>query len=131
MRFRLMLLFVVTPLVELAILIYLGTLIGALYTILIVAITGLLGAFLARKQGLATLSRIRSSIERGILPSDDLFQAVLIVIGGLLLITPGLITDLAGFAMLIPQTRNIVTKWLRNLIQRKIERREIHYWRIR
>jgi UPF0716 protein FxsA len=125
------LLFVVTPLVELAILIYLGTLIGALYTILIVVITGLLGAFLARRQGLATLSRIRSSIERGILPSDDLFQAVLILIGGLLLITPGLITDLAGFAMLIPQTRNIVTKWLRNLIQRKIERREIHYWRIR
>ena len=125
------LLFVVTPLVELAILIYLGTLIGALYTILIVVITGLLGAFLARRQGLATLSRIRSSIERGILPSDDLFQAVLILIGGLLLITPGLITDLAGFAMLIPQTRNIVTKWLRNLIQRKIERREIHYWKIR
>ncbi|MEE9529206.1 MAG: FxsA family protein [Dehalococcoidia bacterium] len=124
-------LFVVTPLVELAILIYLGTLIGALYTILIVVITGLLGAFLARRQGLATLSRIRSSIERGILPSDDLFQAVLILIGGLLLITPGLITDLAGFAMLIPQTRNIVTKWLRNLMQRKIERREIHYWRIR
>ncbi len=131
MLFRLMLLFVVTPLVELAILIYLGTLIGALYTILIVVTTGLLGAFLARRQGLATLSRIRSSIERGILPSDDLFQAVLILIGGLLLITPGLITDLAGFAMLIPQTRNIVTKWLRNLIQRKIERREIHYWRIR
>lgn len=127
----LVLLFVVTPLVELAILIYLGTLIGALYTILIVVITGLLGAFLARRQGLATLSRIRSSIKRGILPSDDLFQAVLILIGGLLLITPGLITDLAGFAMLIPQTRNIVTKWLRNLIQRKIERREIHYWRIR
>ena len=125
------LLFVVAPLVELAILIYLGTLIGALNTILIVVITGLLGAFLARRQGLATLSRIRSSIERGVLPSGDLFQAALILIGGLLLITPGLITDLVGFAMLIPQTRNIVIKWLRNLIQRKIERKEVHYWRIR
>ena len=124
-------LFVVTPLVELAILIYLGTLIGTPYTILIVVITGLLGAFLARRQGLATLSRIRSSVERGILPSGDLFQAVLILIGGLLLITPGLITDLAGFAMLIPQTRNIVTKWLRNLIQRQIERGDVRYWRIR
>jgi UPF0716 protein FxsA len=125
------LIFVVTPLVELAILIYLGTLIGVLNTILIVVITGLSGAFLARRQGLVTLSRIRNNVEQGILPSGDLFQAVLILIGGLLLLTPGLITDLAGFAMLIPQTRNIVTKWLRNLIQRKIERRETHYWRIR
>ena len=127
----LVLLFVVTPLVELAILIYLGTLIGTLNTILIVVITGLLGAFLARRQGLATLSRIRSGIEQGVLPTSDLFQAVLILIGGLLLLTPGIITDLAGFAMLIPRTRSIVTRWLRNLIQRKIERREIHTWRIR
>ena len=125
------LLFIVTPLVELAILIYLGTLIGIINTILIVVTTGILGAFLARTQGLATLSRIRSSMERGILPSDELFQGSLIVIGGLLLVTPGMITDLVGFAMLIPQTRNIVIKWLRKLIQRKIERREIHSWRLR
>ena len=125
------LIFVVTPLVELAILIYLGTLIGALYTILIVVITGLLGALLARRQGLATLSRIRNSVEQGVLPSGELFQAVLILIGGLLLLTPGLITDLVGFALLIPQSRNVVTRWLRNFIQRKIERKETIYWRIR
>jgi UPF0716 protein FxsA len=125
------LVFVVTPLIELAILIYLGTLIGALYTILIVMITGFLGAFLARRQGLATLSRIRNSVEQGVLPSSDLFQAVLILIGGLLLLTPGLITDLAGFTLLVPQTRNVVTRWLQNLIQRKIERKETLYWRIR
>ena len=125
------LIFVVTPLVELAILIYLGTLIGALYTILIVVITGLLGALLARRQGLATLSRIRNSVEQGVLPSGELFQAVLILIGGLLLLTPGLITDLVGFALLIPQTRNVVTRWLRSLIQHKIERKETLYWRIR
>jgi UPF0716 protein FxsA len=125
------LIFVVTPLVELAILVYLGTLIGALNTILIVVITGLLGAFLARRQGLATFSRIRTSIEQGVLPSGDLFQAVLILIGGLLLLTPGLITDLVGFALLIPLTRNVVTRWFRNFIQRKIERKETLYWRIR
>ena len=125
------LIFVVTPLVELAILVYLGTLIGALNTILIVAVTGLLGAFLARRQGLATFSRIRNSVEQGVLPSGDLFQAVLILIGGLLLLTPGLITDLVGFALLIPLTRNVVTRWFRNFIQRKIERKETLYWRIR
>ena len=127
MLFKLILLFVVTPLAELTILVYLGTLIGVLYTILIVATTGIIGAFLARKQGFATLSRIRSSIERGVLPAGDLFQGALILIGGLLLLTPGIITDLIGFTMLIPQTRRIIANWLRDLIQRKIQQREIHY----
>jgi len=131
MLYKLVLLFVVTPLIELADLVYLGTLIGVLYTILIVVATGLIGAFLAKNQGLTTFSRIRSSIERGVLPADELFQGALILLGGLLLLTPGLITDLAGFAMLIPQTRNIVAKWLRGLIQRKIQQREVHYWEIR
>ena len=125
---RLVLLFVVTPLVELAILIYLGTLIGALYTILIVVATGFAGALLARNQGLATLSRIRSSVQRGFMPSDDLFQGGLILAGGLLLLTPGIITDLVGFAMLIPQTRTIIAKWVRSFIQRKIQKGEISYW---
>lgn len=125
---RLVLLFIVTPLVELAILIYLGTLIGALYTILIVVATGFAGALLARNQGLAILSRIRSSVQRGFMPSDDLFQGGLILAGGLLLLTPGIITDLVGFAMLIPQTRAIIAKWVRSLIQRKIQKGEISYW---
>ena len=122
MRFKLILLFVITPLVELAILIYLGTIIGALYTILIVIVTGLIGALLARNQGLTTLSRIRNDIERGILPAEELFKGVLILVGGLLLLTPGLVTDLAGFAMLIPQTRKVVAKWLCRFIQRKIQK---------
>ena len=125
------LLFVVTPLVELAILIYLGTIIGALYTISIVLITGIVGAILARTQGLATLSRIRSSLEQGILPSNELFHGALIVVGGILLITPGMITDLVGFAVLIPKTRSIIIGWLSVLIQRKIQRGDIHYWRLR
>jgi UPF0716 protein FxsA len=130
MLYKLILLFVVTPLVELAILVYLGSLIGVLNTILIVVATGIVGAFLAKNQGLATFSRIRSSIERGILPAEELLHGVLILVAGLLLLTPGLITDLAGFVMLIPQTRKAVANWLRRLIQRKIEQREIRYWEI-
>ncbi|MFO7772458.1 MAG: FxsA family protein [Dehalococcoidia bacterium] len=131
MLYKLVLLFVVTPLVELAILIYLGTLIGVMYTILIVVATGLIGAILARHQGLATFSRIRSSIDRGVIPSEELLHGALILVGGLLLLTPGLVTDLVGFAMLIPQTRKIVANWLRRLIQRKIQQNEVHYWEIR
>jgi UPF0716 protein FxsA len=131
MLYKLILLFVVTPLIELTVLFYLGTLIGVLYTIIIVVVTGLIGAFLAKNQGLSTFSRIRSSIERGVLPADELFQGALILLGGLLLLTPGLITDLAGFAMLIPQTRNIVAKWLRGLIKRKIQQRKVYNREIR
>lgn len=131
MLHKLIILFVLTPLVELAILVYLGSFVGVLYTILIVAATGFIGAFLAKSQGIATFSRIRNSIERGVQPGDELIQGALILIGGLLLLTPGLITDLAGFSMLIPQTRNIVAKWLRGLVQRNIQQREIHYWEIR
>jgi UPF0716 protein FxsA len=131
MLLRLVLLFVLTPLVELAILVYLGTVIGALYTVLIVVGTGILGAFMARVQGLAALSRIRSSIERGIIPSNELFDGALILAGGLLLLTPGIITDIVGFIVLVPQTRRIIGRWLRSFIRRRIERGEIHYWEAR
>jgi len=131
MFLRLTLLFVLTPLVELAILVYLGTIIGALYTILIVVATGILGAFMARNQGLTALSRIRGSIERGIIPSNEIFDGALIVVGGLLLLTPGIITDIVGFTLLVPQTRRITGRWLRSWIRRRIERGEIHYWEVR
>ncbi len=131
MLLRLALLFVLTPLVELAILVYLGTIIGALYTILIVVATGILGAIMARNQGLAAISRIRGSIERGIVPSNEIFDGALIVVGGLLLLTPGIITDIIGFAMLVPQTRRAIGRWLRSLIRRRIQRGEIHYWEVR
>ncbi|MBA7469883.1 MAG: FxsA family protein [Dehalococcoidia bacterium] len=127
MLLRLMLLFILMPLIELAILVYLGTIIGALYTVLIVVATGILGAVMARHQGLAALSRIRSSIESGIMPANELFDGALILAGGLLLLTPGIITDIVGFAVLVPQTRRIIRRWIRSLIHRRIQRGEIHY----
>lgn len=127
MLLRLMLLFILMPLIELAILVYLGTIIGALYTVLIVVATGILGAVMARHQGLAALSRIRSSIESGIMPANELFDGALILAGGLLLLTPGIITDIVGFAVLVPQTRCIIRRWIRSLIHRRIQRGEIHY----
>lgn len=127
MLLRLMLLFILMPLIELAILVYLGTIIGALYTVLIVVATGISGAVMARHQGLAALSRIRSSIESGIMPANELFDGALILAGGLLLLTPGIITDIVGFAVLVPQTRRIIRRWIRSLIHRRIQRGEIHY----
>ena len=131
MLLRLMLLFILIPLIELAILVYLGTIIGALYTVLIVVATGILGAVMARHQGLAALSRIRSSIESGIMPANELFDGALILAGGLLLLTPGIITDIVGFAVLVPQTRRIIGRWIRSLIHRRIQRGKIHYREVR
>jgi len=127
MLLRLTLLFVLMPLGELAILVYMGTIIGTLYTVLIVVLTGILGAILTRSQGLATLSRIRSNLQRGILPANELFDGVLILAGGLLLLTPGIITDIFGLAVLIPQTRHIIGRLFRSLIYRRIQRRQIQY----
>jgi len=127
MLLRLMLLFILIPLIELAILVYLGIIIGALYTVLIVVATGILGAVMTRHQGLAALSRIRSNIDSGIMPANELFDGALILAGGLLLLTPGIITDIVGFAVLVPQTRRIIGRWIRSLIHRRVQRGEIHY----
>lgn len=130
MLFKLGLLFILIPLIELAILYFLGTLIGFWYTILIIIATGFIGAFMARRQGLKTLSRIRSNIEQGILPSDELFHGALIFAAGLLLLTPGLITDITGFALLLPQTRRFIGKVIIRQIQCKIRKGQIHYWEL-
>ena len=131
MLFRLILLFTIIPFVELAILIYLGTIIGALYIMLIVVVTGILGAILARYQGLSTLSKIRSNIESGIIPANELFDGALILAGGLLLLTPGIITDIAGFVLLVPYTRRIVRRLSRSLMLRKIDTGGTHYRKLR
>ncbi len=129
MLLRLVLLFVLTSLVELAILVYLGFIIGILYTLLIVVATGVLGAVMARHQGMATLSKIRSSVECGTIPSNELFEGVLVPAGGLLLLTPGVITDIFGLALLVPKTRRTIAHWLGRVIRRRIEMGNIRYWK--
>ena len=127
MLFRLSLLFILTPLIELAILVYLGLLIGPWYTILIVVATGIIGAYMAREQGMATLAKIRGSVERGVMPSRELFEGLLVLIGGLMLLTPGVITDIIGFLLLVPQTRRPISWWMRRWIRRRLERGDIFY----
>ena len=130
MLFWLVALFVLTPLVELVILVYLGMAIGAGYTVLIVVATGVAGAALARSQGLAALSRARGSIEQGTIPSGELFEGALILAGGLMLMTPGIITDIVGFALLIPPSRRLARRWLSSQIRRKIEKGDIQHWEV-
>lgn len=125
MFFRLLLLFTIVPLVELALLIKLGQKIGLLNTIFVVIVTGIVGAALARSEGFTILSRIQNELRIGQLPGDSLIDGALILSGALLLLTPGLITDAFGFAMLLPLTREFLRKMLKNYFRGKINTGEI------
>ncbi|MCD5401944.1 FxsA family protein [candidate division NPL-UPA2 bacterium] len=116
----LILLFTVVPVVELALLIKLGQHIGVSYTLAIVILTGVAGGYLARSQGLATLRRIQDDINKGVMPADKIFDGVLIFCGGILLLTPGLITDLIGFMALVPFTRRLIKLWLKRKAENMI-----------
>ena len=113
----LILLFTLVPIVELALLIKVGQYIGVGYTLGIVIFTGVVGAYLAKMQGLFTLRRIQDDINQGRMPKDTLFDGVLILCSGILLLTPGFITDLIGFMGLIPFTRNLFKRWLKRKIK--------------
>jgi UPF0716 protein FxsA len=108
MFLRLLLLFTVVPLLELFLLVKLGTVIGIGATVLIVICTGVLGAWLARWQGLGVLRRLTEDVNEGQLPADALIDGLLILIAGAVLLTPGLITDALGFLLLVPQGRAVV-----------------------
>ena len=126
MLFGLFFLFTLVPLVELYLLIRLGTYIGAVDTIAIVIGTGVAGGLLAKSQGLAVLDRMRSELNQGRLPAESLFDGLLIVIAGAMLITPGLLTDGLGLLLLIPWSRQAFKSWLKRKIQEKISEGEIH-----
>ncbi len=126
MLLGLFLLFTLVPLVELYLLIRLGTYIGAVDTIAIVIGTGLAGGLLAKSQGLAVLDRIRTELNQGRPPAESLFDGLLILIAGAMLITPGLLTDGLGLLLLIPWSRQAFKSWLKRKIQEKISEGEIH-----
>jgi UPF0716 protein FxsA len=107
-----LLLFLLVPLAEIYFLIVVGGWIGAFPTVALVVLTAVLGASLARQQGLATLQRLQQTIGRGEPPALEMLEGALLLIGALLLLTPGFFTDLAGFACLFPATRRWLAVWV-------------------
>ncbi|MEX0703476.1 MAG: FxsA family protein [Planctomycetales bacterium] len=110
MFWRLVLVFTLVPFVELALLIYVGDRIGLLWTIALVLGTGIAGAALAKHQGLRVWRRVRDEVSGNRLPGGALLDGFLILVAGLLLITPGLITDALGFSLLIPGVRSRIRR---------------------
>ncbi len=116
MFLKLFMAFTLIPLIELYLLIKIGAAVGALNTLLLVILTGAAGAYLARLQGLQTLYRVRARLQQGEMPADDLLDALIIFIAGIVLLTPGLLTDLAGLLLLFPATRF----WFKKKLQQKL-----------
>ncbi|TVP76614.1 MAG: FxsA family protein [Gemmatimonadales bacterium] len=114
---RLGCLFVLVPLVELAVLIQVGRWIGVVPTIAIVAVTGVVGAWLARREGVRTLVTVQNEMAAGRLPGGAMMDGAAIVVGGALLLTPGVLSDLVGFALLIPPTRSVLKRWARRRLE--------------
>lgn len=104
------------PAIELYFLIQVGSVIGALPTILLTIFTAVLGAYLMRNQGLMTLQQMQVQLAQGIRPEQTLIEGVMILLGGMLLLVPGLITDALGFALLIPPVRKkLAARMLSNM----------------
>lgn len=106
----LMLLFVTMPLVELWLLIRIAGVIDLGPTILLVVVTGVVGASLARRQGLRTWLRVQHDLAAGRMPGSEIVDALLILVAGVMLITPGLVTDSLGFALLVPPIRGFLKR---------------------
>ena len=120
---KLLIIFATVPLIELALLIKIGEFIGILPTIIIVASTGIIGISLAKNQGYQVIRRIKHNIESGKMPADDLIGGLLILIGGTMLLTPGVITDITGFSLIIPSSRNFFVNFTKNKIKKYIEKK--------
>ena len=125
MLWKLFLAFTIIPVSEIYILIAIGGQIGILPSIGLVILTGIVGASLARSQGLQTLGRIRDSFQQGVVPGEELLNALLIAIAGIVLLTPGFLTDAAGLFLLIPATRTLCREWLKRRIELVYSQRNV------
>jgi len=119
---RLLLLFLIVPIAELYLLIEIGRRIGTFSTLALIFFTALLGSALARRQGLGVVRRIQAEMAEGRLPASSMVDGVLILLAGAVLITPGVLTDVAGFVILIPATRALIKAYLWKRIERAVQR---------
>ncbi|MBU4227729.1 membrane protein FxsA [bacterium] len=124
---KLLILFVIIPVTELYILIEVGKKIGSLTTIGVIILTGIIGAYLVKSQGFMILRKIQNDLNEGIMPGDSLIQGAIILAGGILLLTPGFVTDILGFIFLMPVSRSIVKKYLLKWLKGKIKEGNFYY----
>ena len=129
MFLRLFVLFTLIPAVELYLIIKVGSVIGALNTILIIIFTGVVGAYYAREQGFKVVSNIQWKMQQGVVPGDDLVNGAMLLVGGALLITPGFITDFAGFCLIFPPSREAIKVGVKRYMEKRVRQGEVKVYR--
>ena len=116
------LLFIAVPLMELAILIKIAGMTSLGWALLLVITTGLIGGILARREGLAVLHATMRSLQGGMMPTDHIIEGMIVLVAAAFLITPGILTDIAGFILLAPVTRRRIREYLKRYILRWLSR---------
>ncbi|TKD67907.1 FxsA family protein [Pseudalkalibacillus hwajinpoensis] len=120
--FRILLLFIIiVPALEIALLLLSGRTLGLIPTVLLIISTGVLGAWLARREGSEAIQKVNRQMQTGQMPGDAILDGLCILIGGVVLLTPGFITDAVGFLLLIPATRKPFKRWMLTFIERKMK----------
>ena len=119
---RLFLLFLVTPIVELFLLIRLGQIVGTGPTLGLIVVTAIVGSWLTRREGLSAWQRVQLALGEGRVPGTEILDGLIILVCGALLLTPGVLTDAIGFAGLLPQTRSIIRSALARRFKSSVER---------
>ncbi len=125
---RLLVLFILIPLIELFLLIEIGRQIGTLSTLAIIVCTGFFGAFLARRQGMSVLFQIQNELANERIPASQLVDGIIILLAGAVLITPGVLTDAFGFLCLMPVTRRMIKKMIWHWMKNAVQNGKIHFF---
>jgi UPF0716 protein FxsA len=113
-------LFIILPVIEFWLLFKVASIMGFWSTLFLVISTGVIGASLARAQGVMVMMQIQRDLAEGRMPAPRMIDGVMILIAGAFLITPGLITDTAGFLLLVPPVRALIRNWLRLRFEQKL-----------
>jgi len=125
MFFKLFLIFSLVPVIELVLLIKIGSYIGILNTVIIVILTALIGAYMVRLEGIGVMYRIQKNMQEGIFPGEELLNGAMILIAGALLLTPGFFTDVIGFLLVFPLSREFIKKIIKPYIKKRMNPNEI------
>jgi UPF0716 protein FxsA len=124
--FRLLLLFIALPAAELALLIEIGARVGTAATLGLIVVTGIVGASLARQQGLRVIGTLQQELTEGRLPATSLVDGLMILVASALLVTPGILTDAVGFAFLVPSFRRFARGLLLRRFERAVREQRVH-----
>lgn len=120
MFFPLFFIFIIVPIIEISLLIEVGSRIGTANTIMILLLTALIGIYMVKLVGLGVMRRMQQNMNEGVSPAEEMVNGMMLLLAGVLFIIPGFFTDAVGLLMVIPFSRNLIKKIARRMIEKKV-----------